>query len=101
MDNQKEVIKSVTLFIIVIMMVLFVLVGCSTTVPVTRKFPDAPDGKFTEACPNLLKISEDSKLSDISKTITVNYTTYYECAVKVDSWNEWYKIQKNIFESVK
>ena len=36
-----------------------------------------------------------------SVAISVNYQTYYECAVKVDAWNEWYQIQKHIFESVK
>jgi hypothetical protein len=49
----------------------------------------------------LKKLDEQPKLSDISKTITENYTTYYECAVKNDAWIEWYEIQKQIFESVK
>jgi hypothetical protein len=52
-------------------------------------------------CPQLEKLENDAKLSDISKTITINYSTYYECAVKNDGWIEWYNIQKNIFESVK
>lgn len=73
--------------------------GCSTTVPVTAKFPDAP--KYTETCPELVKLKDDAKLSDVAKTVTINYSTYYECAVKNDAWIEWYQIQKNIFESVK
>mgnify|MGYP006266532441 FL=1 len=101
MDKQPEVFKSVFVFVCVIIALVFLLTGCSTTVPVARKFPDSPDKKFIEACPNLQKLNEDSKLSDISKTISVNYQTYYECAVKVDAWNEWYQIQKHIFESVK
>jgi hypothetical protein len=52
-------------------------------------------------CPQLAKLENEAKLSDISKTVTNNYTTYYECAVKHDAFVEWYKIQKNIFESVK
>lgn len=77
------------------------LVGCGTTVPVARKFPEAPGALAQTPCPQLQKLSEDAKLSDISKTVTVNYGTYYECAVKTDAWIEWYKIQREIFESVK
>jgi len=51
-------------------------------------------------CPNLTKLNDDSKLSDIAKTITINYTTYYECAVKNDAWIEWYEIQKRLFEGI-
>ena len=76
------------------------LVGCST-VPVTMKFPEAPGNVAMTACPQLQTLQEDAKLSDISKTISVNYGTYYECAVKTDAWIEWYKIQKNIFDKAK
>ena len=81
---------------------LFVLIltGCSTTVPVTAKFPDVPE-RLLVKCPQLEKLENESKLSDISKTVTNNYTTYYDCAVKHDAFIEWYNIQKNIFESVK
>jgi len=77
-----------------------ILVGCSTTVPVTAKFPDVPE-RLLQKCPQLEKLENEAKLSDISKTVTNNYTTYYECAVKDDAWIEWYNIQKKIFESVK
>jgi hypothetical protein len=73
--------------------------GCSTVVPVTVKFPDAPD-RIKIKCPQLKPLNEDAKLSDIAKTVTDNYTTYYECAVKNDSWIEWYETQKIIFEKL-
>jgi hypothetical protein len=81
---------------------LFVLIltGCSTTVPVTAKFPDVPE-RLLVKCPQLEKLENEAKLSDISKTVTNNYTTYYECAVKNDAFIEWYQTQKRIFESVK
>lgn len=85
---------------IIICILALQIIGCSTTVPVTAKFPEAPE-IFLEKCPNLQKIPEDSKLSDISKIVTNNYATYYECAVKNDAWIEWYQTQKNIFESIK
>jgi len=89
------------LFVLTICIILaFLATGCSTTVPVTAKFPDVPESLLNK-CPQLEKLKEDAKLSDVSKTVAINYTTYYECAVKNDAWVEWYQIQKHIFESVK
>jgi hypothetical protein len=82
-------------------LLLLLMVGCSTTVPVTMKFPEAPGTVVMTPCPQLEKVQDDAKLSDITKTITVNYGTYYECAVKIDAWIEWYQKQKIIFEGVK
>ena len=84
-----------------ILLLSLLLTGCSTVVPVTAKFPEAPGNVAMTACPQLQKISEDAKLSDISKTITVNYGTYYECAVKTDAWIEWYQKQQQIFNNIK
>ena len=81
--------------------VLCILIsGCSTVVPVTVKFPEAPS-KLQVKCPQLEKLKDESKLSEVSKTITMNYSTYYECAVKLDSWIEWYQVNKIIFEGLK
>jgi hypothetical protein len=79
---------------------LLILTGCSTTVPVTAKFPVVPE-KLLVKCPQLEKLENEAKLSDISKTVINNYTSYYECAVKHDGFVEWYNIQKNIFDKVK
>jgi lipoprotein NlpI len=76
------------------------LTGCSTVVPVTAKFPEPPGRLATERCPNLQKLKDDARLSDVARTVTINYSTYYECAVKADAWQEWYEIQKRIFEGV-
>ena len=93
--------KLLKIFLLIICIILaFLATGCSTPVPVTAKFPEAPE-TLMKTCPQLEKTTEDAALSSVTKTITNNYTTYYECAVKNDGWIEWYKIQKNIFESVK
>lgn len=94
MNNYKIYHKLLALLSVI------VIGGCSTTVPVTAKFPDVPE-RLLVRCPQLQKLNDDAKLSDISKTVTVNYTTYYECAVKHDGFVEWYQIQKNIFNGVK
>jgi len=80
---------------------ILLITGCSTTVPVTAKFPDAPI-LILEKCSKLKTIEGDSvSIVDFTKTVTLNYTTYYECAVKNDSWIEWYYEQKKIFEEIK
>ena len=78
--------------------ILLCLTGCSTVVPVVAKFPDAPGQLVSQPCPNLKKLNDDAALSTIARTITENYTSYYECAVKLDAWIEWHAKQKIIFE---
>jgi len=82
------------------LILILTLAGCSTTVPVTTKFPEAPKYSL-QVCPQLQILKDGSKLSEVATTVTINYSTYYECAVKNDAWIEWYQIQKHIFESVK
>ena len=81
-----------------VLLIAVLLTGCSTVVPVVAKFPDPPGRLATERCPNLQKLKDDARLSDVARTVTINYSTYYECAVKADAWQEWYEIQKRIFE---
>ena len=91
--------KSSSFFLIAIFSLL--ISGCSTTVPVTVKFPDAPD-MLQEKCASLKTIDgEKVSIVDLTKTVSINYQTYHECAIKVDSWIEWYNSQKKIFDSIK
>jgi len=82
------------------LILVLMLIGCSTTVPVTAKFPEPPKYSL-QTCPQLQTLKDGSKLSEVATTVTINYSTYYECAVRNDAWIEWYQIQKHIFESVK
>ena len=81
-------------------MLSLLLSGCATNIPVVMKFPEAP-AVMMEKCPELKLLENNAKLSDVAKTVTINYTTYYECALRVESWIGWYQAQKVIFESVK
>lgn len=81
------------------LIILMLLTGC-TSIPVTNKFPTAPT-HLLEKCQELKKIDNDAKLSDVAKTVTINYSSYYECAVKHDAFIEWYYVQKKIFEGLK
>ena len=82
------------------LLIATLLVGCSTTVPVTRKFPEAPQ-TLIEKCPELKQLAQDAKLSDVARTVVENYTQYQHCSNKSEAWVEWYNTQKKIFEEVK
>ncbi len=81
-----------------IIVTALLLTGCSTAVPIKRTFPEVPNVLMRE-CPNLEKVSEDTtKLSDVLTAVAKNYSTYHECRYLMGRWQEWYQIQKNIFE---
>ena len=81
---------------------LFVLgLSACTTVPVTAEFPQAPELLMAK-CPELKTIvGEKVTIVDFTRTVTENYTTYYECAARAEAWQEWYTQQKQIWEEVK
>jgi hypothetical protein len=81
-----------------IFIALLFLVGCSTTVPVQKKFPNATP-ELLKKCESLKKIEGDKvAITDMLKVIVHNYSLYYECSTKVDGWQEWYSEQKKIHE---
>ena len=85
---------------LVLILLPLVLTACLAT-PVKRTFPDIPSDLKT-SCPDLAQMDPGTtKLSEVVKTVTVNYSTYHECKIRVDAWIEWYNTQKTIFEEVK
>ena len=97
-ENKQRPVSTMLVIGIIAVFVLAMCSGCSTPVPVTAKFPEPPGRGAMTACPALQKLKDDARLSDVANTVTVNYGTYYECAVKADAWQEWYQIQRRIFE---
>jgi hypothetical protein len=88
---------------IIILAFAVLLAGCSISTPVKRNFPDAVPA-LQEKCPELSIVEnagKDVAITDLLKTVVKNYGLYYECANKVDGWNEWYTKQRKTFESVK
>ena len=75
--------------------------GCTTVVPVTQKWPEPPGLQSMQTCPELQKLQPDPKLSDIARTVTINYSEYYSCVVKLEAWQEWYKKQELIHKGSK
>ena len=83
-----------------ILILSLLLSGCMS-VPVARKFPEIPDVLMLP-CPPLTQIKEGTtKLSGVIEVVTDNYYEYHKCSDKHDLWIEWYKAQKEIFNSVK
>lgn len=76
------------------------LTGCLNTA-VKRNFPEVPTSLLA-TCPSLEQVDPGTtKLSEVVRVVTDNYTQYHECRVKVDTWIEWYNTQRAIFEEVK
>ena len=92
----------IRLFALIIYIVLaFLITACSTAVPLTQNFPQAP-AVLLEKCPELKTISgEKISIVDFTKTVSENYTTYYQCAGRTDAWIDWYRQQKKIWEETK
>jgi hypothetical protein len=82
------------------LLLIMLLTACTVLVPVKQKFPEPPALQALVPCPQLQKLEPGALLSDVAKTVTVNYTEYYVCAIKTDAWQEWYQKQEFIFESV-
>ena len=97
-DQDQRRVSTMIMIGIVVVFLLAMCSGCATVVPVTPRFPDAPGKSAMTACADLKKLQPGAQLSDVGRTVTLNYSTYYECAVKADAWQEWYQIQRRIFE---
>jgi hypothetical protein len=78
------------------------LTGCATTVPVTASFPGSVP-ELMKQCEDLKKVEVSGPVSitDLLKVVVANYSLYYQCANKVEGWQDWYNEQKKIFESAK
>lgn len=76
------------------------LSGCAVTVPVTAKFPEAPEILLVE-CDKLDKIGKEKVyFSEFLTTVVGNYNKYHICAAQNAAWKEWYIKQKEIFDKV-
>lgn len=78
--------------------IIALLTGCVNT-PVKRTFPEVPK-ELMVSCPDLRQTDETTKLSEVIKVVTENYSQYHECRIVVDAWITWYTTQKQLFDSV-
>jgi hypothetical protein len=76
--------------------IAILLSGCLATAP---KFPEVPQELLTQ-CPELNEVQKGTtELSKVLDVVVVNYSTYYECRVKVEAWVDWYTQQKKIYNN--
>lgn len=89
---------------IFVALIAVMLSGCSllkTNPPGKPKFPE-PLKELTIPCPDLKTIEGDKvAITELLKTVVNNYAVYYECSLKNDGWNKWYKEQKEIYDKIK
>lgn len=77
-----------------------VLSGCATVVPVAQKFPEAPQILLTQ-CEELKPAdSSTTSIVDLLRVVVDNYSIHYTCAARYTAWIEWYRAQRQIFESL-
>lgn len=78
------------------------LAGCSTPVPIKQKFPEPTSTELLQSCPDLRQAQVDTeKLTDLMSVVADNYKEYHLCRDRVNDWIEWYRKQKENFETVK
>lgn len=89
---------------ILAILVFLTLSGCGMVtkfLPAKPSWPEAPK-QLLEKCPDLKQIEGDKiAITELLKVVVSNYTLYYECSLKNDNWNDWYKKQKEVYEGVK
>jgi uncharacterized protein YceK len=83
-----------------LLIVVLLLSGCSTVVPVKQQFPSVPE-ELKSPCQDLKLTDQTTKLSDVVSVVTYNYSLYQECQLKTQEWIDWYNKQNSIFKSVK
>ena len=90
-------------FIYILLIASFIS-GCSMFtkfLPAKPKFPE-PIKELTEPCPDLTKIEgNNAAITELLKIVVENYSMYYECSLKNEGWNDWYKKQKEIYDKIK
>jgi len=89
-------------YLISITTALLLLTGCASNkvVSVKQSWPDAPDEIMT-SCNQLKELTDPTTLSNLTQTVATNYSEYFVCSLKVDTWIEWYKQQKDNYEGKK
>ena len=80
---------------------LSLMVGCTTTVPVTMKWPSASDEMLAQPA-DLTPLPEDKRtLTDLIENSNDNYAQYYILKEKYEGWQNWYNGQQKIWQGLK
>lgn len=85
---------------LILILLLLVLAGCSTTVPVVAKFPEAPKELLVK-CEPLQSADKSVTISEFTKIVVSNYEKFHLCANKHSGLVDWYQQQKENFKELK
>ena len=84
--------------ILIIFSVMF-LFGC-TNLTVKQKFPSVVE-TLMEPPPQLQETPKGASATEVFDVVIMNYGMYYEIANKLKGWQDWYELQKEIYNSNK
>ena len=92
--------------IITILLISLGLSGCTMFqhFNLKPKWPDAASEESMKPCEDLKRFEKKNAdgsvdLIEFQKLIVENYLLHYKCSDKNDSWIDWYRTQKRIYES--
>lgn len=84
-----------------LIILLLLLAGCSTSVPVQRHFPEAP-AELLQPAPALKPLpANTTELSALIDNANENYSTYRVLREHYEAWQQWYQEQRANFDTVK
>jgi len=84
------------------LLVTVVLSACAAPTPVRQTFPQAVP-ELMEPCDRLrtIVVKDDVAITELLRTVTENYQNYHICSERVAAWQEWYRSQRQINESIR
>lgn len=86
---------------VLLLSLALVLSGCTSVVPVTQTWPEAPGLQSQQPCQPLQQLGPQTSLSEVAKTVAANYSEHYNCVLKLEAWQEWYAKQQLIHQGLK
>jgi heterodisulfide reductase subunit B len=74
---------------------------CTLSNAAIKLHDSASQNEMARGAPGTDEGTSNVKASELLRTVTENYATYYQTREQVIGWQQWYNEQKKIFESVK
>lgn len=74
---------------------------CTLSNAAIKLHDSASQNEMARSAPGTNEGTSDVKISELLRTVTENYGTYYQTREQLIGWQQWYNEQKKIFESVK
>jgi len=91
-DKKNETIKEIT---------KYVRDDCRLSNVAVSLHNSSSQNSVPESTIGTITGTSNVEVSEFLETVTINYSTYYEQVEKLKSWQEWYKLNKEIFENIK